>query len=146
MADSDSSSYIVRQNLVNGIVEYFVGSDWYPSSNGKNSPLTAVSSNVGPVTVYNVTVSGMYLIGAYIVNTATGSGADAVGQLVINYTDPSGGNALYANMPSGINATLLGSTTAAVYLMAGSSVTYTEGSGVFAGGLIMDVKVSVTKI
>lgn len=107
---------------------------------------SGVASNVGPVMVYTVPVTGMYMLSSYVVNTTSGSGADSVGQLVINYVDPSGSNTLYANMPTGTNATLLGSTSAPALLVAGSSVTYTEGSGVFAGGLRMSIGVSVVKI
>ena len=66
-----------------------------------------VSGNIGPVTVFTVPTTGMYLLSSYIVNTVSGTGADAVGQLVVNYTDPSGGNAMYASMPSGTNATFV---------------------------------------
>jgi hypothetical protein len=88
----------------------------------------------------------MYTISYYIVNTTSGTGGDAVGQLVFNYTDASGGNALYASMPSGTNATLLGNGSAPVYLIAGSTVTSTLGSAVFAGGYRAQIVSSVSRM
>lgn len=54
--------------------------------------------------------------------------------------------AAYASMPSGTNATLLGNGSVPLQLVAGSTVTYTEGSGVFAGGYVMRLDTSVVKI
>src|ERR1019366_7532202 len=107
----------LRFNTYLGQIEYDSGAEiWLPAAPGvANIPTekaSTVSSNVGPVLVYTVPSNGMYLISSYIVNTTSGTGGDAVGQLVINYTDPSGGNAIYASMPSGTNATLLGSSSA----------------------------------
>jgi hypothetical protein len=123
---------------------------WLPAAPAAtNTPVetvSTVSSNVGPVLVYTVPTTGMYLISSYIVNTVSGTGADSEGQLVINYVDPSGSNAMYASMPSGTNATLVGSSSSPVTLVAGSTVTYTQGSGVYAGGLAMSIGVSVVKI
>jgi hypothetical protein len=106
---------------------------------------SAVAANFGPVTLFTVATPGMYQINYYIVNTTSGSGGDAVGQLVFNFPDSSGGNAAYASMPSGINATLLGNGTVAVYATAGN-ITYTLGSAVFAGGLRMEISATVTKL
>ena len=106
---------------------------------------TAVAADFGPITLYTVTTPGMYLISNYIVNTTSGGGGDSVGQLVFNYPDSSGGNAIYANMPSGTNATLPGNTSATVWATAGA-ITYTLGSAVFAGGLRMEISATVTAL
>jgi hypothetical protein len=106
---------------------------------------SGVSANFGPITLFTVTTPGMYQINNYIVNTTSGSGGDSVGQLVFNFPDSSGGNAIYANMPSGINATLLGNTTGAFWATAGN-ITYTLGSAVFAGGLRMEISATVTQL
>lgn len=106
---------------------------------------TAVAANFGPITLYTITTPGMYQINYYIVNTVTGGGADAVGQLVFNYPDSSGGNAAYASMPSGINATLLGNGTYAAYMTAGA-ITYTLGSFVGATSLRMEISATATKM
>lgn len=105
----------------------------------------AVAANFGPITLATVTTPGMYLINVYIVNTVTGGGADAVGQLIVNYVDSSGSNAIYCSEPSGINATLLGATTACVYAAAGA-ITYTLSSGVFATSLREEISATVTKL
>jgi len=106
----------------------------------------AVAANFGPTTLLTASISGLHEISYYIVNVAQGSGADSVGQLVFNYTDTSGANAVYANMPASINATILGQGSVPVYLVAGSTVTCTLGSGVFAGGLAMDIAINIQHI
>jgi hypothetical protein len=108
--------------------------------------LPGVHANFGPTTLFHVTTTGMYQISYYIVNTTGGSGGDAVGQVVFNFVDPSGPNAIYASMPSGIGATLLGNGIRPVLAVAGSDITFTEGSGVFAGGLVMEIAATVTTL
>jgi hypothetical protein len=108
--------------------------------------LPHVVANFGPTTLFTVPSTGMYQINYYIVNTTSGSGGDSVGQLIFTFVDPSGSNDIYANMPSGTNATLLGNGTAAVFAVAGSNITWTEGSGVFAGGLVMNISASIVSL
>ena len=115
-----------------------------PSTAGSDHRV-GVAADFGPVTLFTVTTPGMYQINNYIVNTTSGSGGDSVGQLVFNFPDSSGGNAIYANMPSGTNATLLGNTTGAFWATAGN-ITYTLGSAVFAGGLRMEISATVTAL
>src|ERR1019366_758493 len=141
----------LRFNLADQQLEYQSGNQvWLPAApaatNIPTEKTSTVTSNVGPVLVYTVPTTGMYLIASYIVNTVSGTGGDAVGQTVINYIDPSGPNAMYAAMPSGTNATLLGSSNAPALLVAGATVTYTQGSGVYAGGYATSTSISVAKI
>ena len=145
MGANDSIKETLRYNETGGFIEAAQASTWIPAA-GVSTLVTNIHATFGPVLLYTVPSTGLYNISYYIVNTTSGGGSDAVGQLVFNYTDPSGGNALYASMPSGTNATLLGNGSAPVLLVAGSTVTYTLGSAVFSTSLKMEIATSITHL
>src|ERR1700690_3062970 len=105
MANSDASQYVLRVNEISGGLEFGSGTNWTSVTSIPHSvanvSTSSISANFGPSLLFTVPVTGMYQISYYIVNTVSGTGGDAEGQLVFNYTDASGGNTLYANMPSG---------------------------------------------